>query len=196
MLSNAPILVKLSPLIFLEKHGSINMCFGATFHIKSHWVMKLKHPTPSHCGVFLGDRSLWLNHILWPRSLTYQQHKNFVDFKTTFSHASPHREIHVHRGSSSHVGLTIHSVQCLTSFHKLKNSISPCNFTMRNLFWPLDVTDFDMSHWSMFNFAAKVAGWCASPIWLYAKRQSDIIISWALGLVALDIEIRLFWSIC
>ena len=83
----------------------------------------------------------------------------------------------------------------LTSFRKLKILIAPCNFTMKNFFWSLDVTDFDMSHWSIFNFAAKVAGWCASPIWLYAKRQSDIIISWALGLVALDIEIRLFWSI-
>ena len=70
----------------------------------------------------------------------------------------------------------------LTSFRKLKNLISLCDFTMWNFFWPLDVTEFDMSHWSMFNFAAKVAGWCASPIWLYAKKQSDIIISWALGL--------------
>ena len=87
------------------------------------------------------------------------------------------------------------SIYHFTSFRKLKNFIAPCNFTMWNLFWPLDVIEFDMSHWSIFNFAAKVASWCTSPIWLYAKRQSDIIISWALGLVALDIEIRLFWSI-
>ena len=70
----------------------------------------------------------------------------------------------------------------LTSFRKLKNLIAPCNFTMRNFFWPLDVNEFDMSHWCMFNFATKVAGWCATPIWLYAKKQSDIIISQVLGL--------------
>ena len=84
----------------------------------------------------------------------------------------------------------------ITSFRNMKNLIAPCNFTMRNFFWPLDVTKFDMSHWSIFNFAAQVAGWCASPILLYAKRQSDNIISWVLGLVAVDIEIILFWSIC
>ena len=108
--------------------------------------MKIKHPTPSHCGFFLGGRSLWLNHIPWPRALTCRQDKNFADFKTTFSRAIPHRKIHVHRRSSSHVGLTVNSVQCLTSFHKLKNFVSPYNFTMRNFFWLLDVTEFDMSH--------------------------------------------------
>ena len=70
----------------------------------------------------------------------------------------------------------------LTSFCKLKNLIAPCNITMRNFFWPLDVNEFDMSHWSMFNFATKVARWCVSPDWHYAKKQSDIIISWALGI--------------
>ena len=70
----------------------------------------------------------------------------------------------------------------LTSFHKLKNLIAMCNFTMRNFFWPLDVNEFDMSHWSMFNFATKVVGWCVSPIWLYTKKKTDIIISWALGI--------------
>ena len=70
----------------------------------------------------------------------------------------------------------------LTSFRKLKNLIALCNFTMRNFFWPLDVTEFDMSHWSMFNFATKVPGWWGSPICIYAKKQRDIIISWALGL--------------
>ena len=81
-----------------------------------------------------------------------------------------------------HLPILSKPIYHLTSFCKLKKSIAPCNFTMQNFFWPLDVTEFDMSHWSIFNFAPKVTGWCVSPIWLYAKKQSDIIISWALGI--------------
>ena len=67
-------------------------------------------------------------------------------------------------------------------FRKLKKFIILSIFIMQNFFWPLDVNEFDMRHWYMFNFSAKVAGWCASPIWLYTKKKTDIIISWALGI--------------
>ena len=57
----------------------------------------------------------------------------------------------------------------LTSFRKLENLISPCNFTMQNFFEPLDEMCFNLDCWSMFSFSTQVAGWFASPIWVYAR---------------------------
>ena len=121
--------------------------------------------------------------------------QNFVDWKVHLPHASSQCEMIVHRGFSSPSNLTVKTYLPFNIISQIGKFNFSVQFHNMKFLWPLDVNESDMSHWSMFNFAPKVVVWCASPIWLYAKRQSEIIISWALGLVALDIEIRLFWSI-